>query len=62
MFSLKSFHLFFISLSIILTSGLGMWGILNHNVRLGASSLGIAVILVVYGGYFVGKAKSIHLD
>lgn len=61
MLSLRSFHLFFIALSIVLVSGFGMWGLLNHYVALGALSLGIAALLVVYGGYFVGKAETIHL-
>ncbi len=62
MLTLKSFHLFFIFLSIVLTSGFGMWGLLIDYVLLGALSLGIAVLLVGYGGYFAWKAKSVHLD
>lgn len=62
MLSLRSFHLFFISLSIVLTSGFGMWGLLNHYIVLGASSLGLGLLLVVYGSYFVWKAENIHLE
>jgi hypothetical protein len=62
MLSLKSFHLFFIALSIVLSAGFGMWGLLNHYVVLGALSLVFAALLVVYGGYFVGKAETLHLE
>lgn len=62
MLSLRSFHLFFIALSIVLASGFGTWGLLNHHIVPGASSLGFAVLLVVYGGYFVWKAETNHLE
>lgn len=62
MMSLRSFHLFFIAISIVLAAGVGMWGLLNHYALLGALSLGFGVLLVVYGGYFVGKAEASHLQ
>ena len=37
--SLKSFHVFFIALAIIITAGLGMWGVLNAHRVFGAWSL-----------------------
>ena len=61
MLSLRSFHLFFIALSIVLTAGFGMWGLLNHYIVLGVLSLGVGVLLVVYGGHFMGKAEATHL-
>jgi hypothetical protein len=48
MLSLKSFHLFFIAISIILTSGLGVRGLFNHHMLLGLISLGISISLVLY--------------
>ena len=58
MLSLKSFHLFFICVSIVLSSGFGVWGLLNDYVLIGALSLGVAVLLVVYLGYFGRKVES----
>ncbi len=60
--SLRSFHLFLISLSIVLATGTGVWGLINHDLVLGAFSLGLALLLVVYGSYFVGKAERAHLE
>jgi hypothetical protein len=62
MLSLRSFHTVFIDLSIVLASGFGVWGLLDRYVLLGAVSLAIAVLLVIYRGYFVWKTERIHLD
>jgi hypothetical protein len=62
MFSLRSVHVFFIGLSVVLASGLGMWGLLNQYPVLGALSLCFAALLVAYGGYFVWKAENAHLN
>ena len=62
MSSLKSFHVFFISLSIVLSSGFGMWGLFNQFVVLGTLSLAVALLLVAYGGYFVWKLEKAHLE
>lgn len=60
--SLRSFHVFLISLSIVLASGTGVWGLFNHYIELGALLLGLALLLVVYGSYFVWKAENVHLE
>lgn len=60
--TLKSFHLFFIAISIVLTAGVGMWGLLNYYQVLGAFSLLLSVLLVGYGGYFAAKAQRVHLE
>ena len=62
MLTLKSFHLFFIAISIVLTAGVGVWGLLNHYQVLGAFSLLLGVVLVAYGPYFAAKAERIHLE
>jgi hypothetical protein len=62
MLSLRSFHLFFVILSIVLTSGVGAWALRHHDPALGAICLGIGALLVVYEGYFVRKAERLHLD
>jgi hypothetical protein len=58
--SLRSFHLVLIWLSIVLASGTGTWGLLNHQVLLGVLSLGVAVLLVAYVGYFTREAKTLE--
>ena len=62
MLSLKSFHLILLAVAIILTAGVGMWGLLNDHKLLGAVSLGAGVLLVVYGGYFAAEAERIRLE
>jgi hypothetical protein len=62
MLSLKSFHIFFIAVSIVLTAGLGAWGLLNHSALLGGCSLGLSGLLVIYEAYFASKAERIHLE
>jgi hypothetical protein len=62
MLSLKSFHVFFVSPSIVLASGFSVWGLFNHYILLGVFSLGLALLLVVYGSYFVGKAENVPLE
>ena len=61
MLSLKSFHLFFMTLSIVLWAGVAIWGWLNSYPLLGAVSLGVGLFLVVYEGYITWKARQIHL-
>ena len=55
--SLRSFHVVLIWLSIVLASGTGTWGLLNHQVLLGVLSLGVAILLVAYLGYFAREEK-----
>jgi len=62
MLSLKSFHLVVVAFAIIAAAGLGMWGLLNNYKLLGGISLGIGVLLVVYGGYFAANSERIRLD
>jgi len=62
MLSLKSVHIFFIAITIVLTAGLGVWGLLHGYPVLGAASLVLSVILVIYEGYFGSKAERMKLD
>ena len=59
--SLKWFHIFFISLSVVVAVGFGLWGLLNQYVLLGVLSLVVAAGLVAYGNYFLRKARKIGL-
>ena len=58
--SLRSFHVVLIWLSIVLASGTGTWGLLNHQILLGVLSLGVAILLVAYLGFFASEAKTLE--
>jgi hypothetical protein len=58
MVSLRSFHLFFISISIVLASGVGAWGLINRQILLGVVSLALGLLLIAYGCYFVAKVRT----
>ena len=66
--SLKAFHIIFITASMILTVGFGVWA-LNQFFNDGRSrsdlvgaclSFGLSIGLVFYGKYFLKKLK--HVD
>jgi hypothetical protein len=64
--SLKAFHVVFVSASILLALGVGVWALNryfqeggNLNLALGAGSLLSAIGLGVYGRYFLKKLKHI---
>jgi hypothetical protein len=57
MLNLKAFHLFFIGLAIVLTSGFGFWGLFNHYPLLGSISLVVGIVLVFYAANFARKAE-----
>ena len=57
--SLKWFHIVFIALSMLVSLGFGLWGLFNQQVVLGALSLAASAGLVIYGNYFLVKARSI---
>ena len=59
--SLKWFHIVFIALSMLISLGFGVWGLFNQYVVLGVTSLVASAGLVVYGNYFLGKARTLHL-
>lgn len=62
MLSLRSFHVFFVFVSIALSAGFGTWGLRNDHMVLGLCSLVAGVLLLVYGRYFVWKADALHLE
>jgi len=55
--SLKWFHIVFISLSVLLSVGFGVWAMFNGEVVLGIVSLAASAGLCVYGNYFFAKAR-----
>lgn len=64
--SLKSFHIFFIVVSVVLAFGFGAWGVYFHLVDsnllyfvLGVSSFAVGIGLVVYGVKVARKLQRI---
>jgi hypothetical protein len=61
---LKAFHIVFIVVSVASSLGFGVWGIRDYsqsasgvNLALGMGSLALAVVLLVYGRWFLRKLK-----
>ena len=60
--SLKAFHIFFIVLAILLAAGCAAWGFMNGLVpAFGYTCVGLAVALLIYGGYFLKKSRKLIL-
>jgi hypothetical protein len=58
--SLKSFHIFFIVLSILLTAGCAVWAYANGVTGgFGPGCAVASVVLMIYGVAFLKKAKRI---
>ena len=56
--SLKAVHILFILLSLVLTLGLGFWG-LRHQPVLGVASFSGGGVLVIYLLWFFSKMRKI---
>jgi hypothetical protein len=57
--SLKWFHIVFITLSMLVSLGFGVWAVFNQHITLGVASLAGSAGLVVYANYFLGKARKL---
>ena len=64
--SLKAFHIIFILVSTALAIGFGIWTIREYfrkddpfTLVIGVGSLVSAVVLVVYGGWFLRKLRGV---
>jgi len=55
--NLKSFHLFFIAMSVILAAYMTAWSVNNGSIVGACVSIGSAVALVVYGASFQRKMR-----
>ena len=62
MLSLRSFHVFFIAAAIVLTGGFGAWGLMHEYQWLGAISLLLGILLVVYFGYFMQRSREARIQ
>ena len=66
--SLKIFHIVFIALSVVMSAGLGAWGIQSYlaegsrgDLALGALFFVTGAVLLVYGVRFWKKIKELHI-
>ncbi len=64
--SLKTFHIFFVSVSFLLSLGVSFWAFREYSraegtghVLLGAGAVLFAAALVWYGKWFLGKLKDV---
>jgi VIT1/CCC1 family predicted Fe2+/Mn2+ transporter len=62
--SLKYFHIVFIALSVFTTMAFGLWAVLVNSLppgfkAMGAVSIALGVLLLIYGIRFLKKSKSI---
>jgi hypothetical protein len=64
--SLKAFHVFFIVVSTLCALMLGTWGVMEHSrsgnggaLLIGIGGFAAAVVLVVYGLWFLRKLRGV---
>jgi len=64
--SLKAFHIFFVSVSVLLSLGVSFWSFRNYSLADGAGSvlpgagaLLFAALLLWYGKWFLGKLRGV---
>ena len=55
--SLKWFHIAFITISMLVSLGFGIWSLFNQFVPLGVVALAGSAGLCVYANYFLGKVR-----
>ena len=66
--SLKTFHLFFITVAVLLCAGFGIWciavssSLINAKYVAAALSFIVAAGLIVYESWFVHKIKKIEIS
>ena len=65
--SLKAFHIFFVSVSFLLSLGVSFWAFRQNSgeqgtghLLLGAGAILFAAALVWYGKWFLGKLKDVQ--
>jgi hypothetical protein len=57
--SLKAFHLIFVTLLTSLSLGCAAWAFSNGKPGWGVAGIGTAILVVIYGVYFLKKLKKI---
>ena len=65
--SLKTFHIFFIIVSVLFSLGFSVWAFLEYarldqatNLIFGVGALVLALILMVYGRWFLRKLRGVE--
>lgn len=64
--SLKAFHVVFVAVVLILSLGVGVWGVRLQEFEgqgwpliLGVAALGLAFLTAIYGVWFLKKLKNV---
>lgn len=60
--SLKAFHILFITLATLITAGFGLWALSPEHSEvawMGWVSLAAAVVLPIYGRWFLVKTREV---
>jgi len=57
--SLKAFHLIFVTLLTSLSLGCAAWAFVNGRPGWGVAAIVTAILVVIYGVYFLKKLKKI---
>jgi len=57
--SLKAFHLIFVTMLTTLSLGFTAWAFCNGRIIFGALGIVAAILVLVYGVYFLKKLKKI---
>ena len=67
--SLKAFHIVFVTLSMLLSVGFGIWSLVQYRqtstagmLAMGVGGLIVAVFLIVYGVWFLRKLKHVSFQ
>lgn len=62
MLSLRSFHLFFVALSVVLCAAVGVWSLTHAHSWMGIVLLLVGALLVVYFGYVATRMRRVRVD
>jgi hypothetical protein len=57
--SLKAFHLIFVTLLTLLSLGFTAWAFADGHPVFGVAGIAAAILVVIYGFYFLKKLKKI---
>jgi hypothetical protein len=57
--SLKAFHLIFVTSLTLLSLGFAGWAFANGKIIFGIAGIAAAILVIIYGIYFLKKLKKI---
>jgi hypothetical protein len=58
--NLKAFHLFFVSVSVVLAAFVAAWGVNQNNITATVLASAGAVVLIAYGVMFQRKMRNVR--